>query len=128
MQHDHITNVQKDLATGLDRLGSVPIVRFLLRPTAGARRDLQHRRSHTRTLRMCSRRLGGLKTRRPRHYNQIPEVSQQRNPGWLIFYTTAAVPGRSVALDVCVASHKAAAARGDAAQAAFDRKLSNFRH
>ena len=40
-------------------------------------------------------------------------------------FTTAAVPGRSPALDVCVASN--AAARGDAAQAAFDRKLSHFR-
>ena len=36
-------------------------------------------------------------------------------------FTTAAVPGRSAALDVCVASSIAAAARGDAAQAAFDR-------
>ena len=39
-------------------------------------------------------------------------------------FTTAAVPGRSAAQDVCVASSNAAAARGDAAQAAFDRKLS----
>ena len=36
-------------------------------------------------------------------------------------FTTAAVLGRSAALDVCVASSIAAAARGDAAQAAFDR-------
>ena len=41
--------------------------------------------------------------------------------------TSAAVPGRSVAPDVCVASSIAAAARGDAAQAAFDRKLSHYR-
>ena len=40
-------------------------------------------------------------------------------------FTTAAVPRRSAALDVCVASSIAAAARGDAAQAAFDRKLSH---
>ena len=39
-------------------------------------------------------------------------------------FTTAAVPGRSAAQDVCVASSNAAAARGDAAQAAFERKLS----
>ena len=37
-------------------------------------------------------------------------------------FTTAA------ALDVCVASSIAGAARGDAAQAAFDRKLSNYRN
>ena len=37
-------------------------------------------------------------------------------------FTTTAVPGRSAALDVCVASSTAAAARGDTAQAAFDRK------
>ena len=41
-------------------------------------------------------------------------------------FTTAAVPGRSAALDVCVASSNAAAARGDAAS--FDRKLSNYRN
>ena len=39
-------------------------------------------------------------------------------------FTTAAVPGRSAASDVCIASSIAAAAREDAAQAAFDRKLS----
>ena len=42
--------------------------------------------------------------------------------------TCSTVPGRSAALDVCVASPDAAAAAwGDAAQAAFDRKLSNWR-
>ena len=41
-------------------------------------------------------------------------------------FTTAAVLGRSTALDVCVASSLAAAARGDAAQAAFDRTLSHY--
>ena len=43
-------------------------------------------------------------------------------------FTAAAVAGRSATVDVCVASPTAAAARGDAAQAAFDRKLSNYRH
>ena len=42
--------------------------------------------------------------------------------------TTAAVPGRSAALDVCVASTNAAAARRDAAQTAFDRKQSHYRN
>ena len=41
-------------------------------------------------------------------------------------FTTTAVPGRSAALDVCIASSNAAAARGDAAQAAFDRTLSHY--
>ena len=42
--------------------------------------------------------------------------------------TATAVTGRTAALDVCVASSVAAAARGDAAQAAFDRKLSHCRN
>ena len=42
-------------------------------------------------------------------------------------FTTAAVPGRSAALDVCVASSNAAAVRGDAAQAACDRKISHYK-
>ena len=41
-------------------------------------------------------------------------------------FSTAAVPGRNV--DVCVASSIAAAAPGDAALAAFDRKLSYYRN
>jgi len=41
--------------------------------------------------------------------------------------TSAAVPGRSAALDVCVASPNAAAAQGDAAEAAFRRKLRRYR-
>ena len=41
--------------------------------------------------------------------------------------TIAAVPGRSAALDVCVASPNAAIALGDAAAAAFRRKLRKYR-
>ena len=52
-------------------------------------------------------------------------VSQSRPAD---IFTTAAVPGRSAALDVCLASSTAGAARGDAAQAAFDRKLSCYRN
>ena len=44
------------------------------------------------------------------------------------FFTTAAVPGRSAALVVCVASSTAAAAQGDAAQPAFDSKILHYRH
>ena len=42
--------------------------------------------------------------------------------------TIAAVPGRSAALDVCIASPNAAAAQGDAAEAAFRRKLRHYRN
>ena len=41
--------------------------------------------------------------------------------------TQAAVPGRSAALDVCVASPNSAAAMGDAADSAFRRKLHRYR-
>ena len=49
------------------------------------------------------------------------EPSLLRNPGRLILLP----PLRSATLDVCAGSSIAAAARGDAAQAAFDRKLSH---
>ena len=42
-------------------------------------------------------------------------------------FTLAAVPGRRAALDVCVASPNAATAAGDAAEAAFKRKLRRYR-
>ena len=45
-----------------------------------------------------------------------------------VIFTAAAVPGRSAALDVCVASPNAAAARGDAAQAAPDRKRTHYQN
>ena len=41
--------------------------------------------------------------------------------------TTAAVPGRGAALDICIASPNAAIAMGDAAEAAFRRKLHHYR-
>ena len=53
-----------------------------------------------------------------------PKDSQKHNAD---LFTTAALPGRSAALDVCVACFNAAAARGDAAQAAFDCKNSHYR-
>ena len=43
-------------------------------------------------------------------------------------FTSAAVPGRSAALDVCVASPEAAAAGEDAAESAFKRKLVHYQH
>ena len=53
-------------------------------------------------------------------------TSTQARPADIL--TTAAVPGRSAALDVCIASPNAAAAQGDAAEAAFRRKLRHYRH
>ena len=41
--------------------------------------------------------------------------------------TSAAVPGKMAALDVCVASPIAAAAKGDAAESAFKRKLQKYK-
>ena len=73
---------------------------------------------------MRSRRLGRTKTRGYRdnrgttHRNTIQAAD---------IFTTAAFPGRSEALDVCAASSNAATARGDAAQAGFDRKTSHYR-
>ena len=52
-------------------------------------------------------------------------TSRQLRPADIL--TTAAVPGRSAALDVCIASPNAAAAQGDAAAAAFKRKLRHYR-
>ena len=42
-------------------------------------------------------------------------------------FTSAAVPGRSAALDVCIASPDAAAAGADAVESAFKRKLVHYR-
>ena len=65
MPHDYITNVQK-------RLGN----------RVWTRRNLQHRRSHSRTLRMSSR--CGLRFKTCRPYG-TQRGSQLRNPGRLIF-------------------------------------------
>ena len=52
-------------------------------------------------------------------------TSTQSRPADIL--TATAVPGRSVALDVCIASSNAAAAAGDAAEAAYKRKLRRYR-
>ena len=51
-------------------------------------------------------------------------ISTQARPAYIL--TSAAVPGRSAALDVCVASPNAAGAQGDAAEAGFRRKLRHY--
>ena len=105
----------------------MPVLWLLLGPSVGARRNLQQRRSHAGALRVRSRR--GLRhemadlgiTTEPREL-----TASQSRPAEIL--TTAAVPRRSAALDVCVASTIAAAAQGDAAQGAFDRKLTHYRN
>ena len=70
--------------------------------------------------------LGGLKltdlgiTTKPRGLTE-----SQSRPADL--FITVAFGGRTAALDMCVASPNAAAARREAAQAVFDRKLSHCR-
>ena len=74
---------------------------------------------------MCSRRLKWIEACGPGFTTEPRGLTESRSrPADLL--ATATVPGRS-ALDVCVPSSNAAAARGDAAQAAFDRKLSHYR-
>ena len=73
--HDNITNVQKK--TWQQNLGgrrTVPVLRLLLGPSTGAPRDLQHRRSHTRTLRVRSRRGLRHETGRPWHHHGTQEA------------------------------------------------------
>ena len=96
------------------------MLHFSLGPSAGTRGNLQQRRSHARARRVPSRRGLRHETGRPWNYHASQEAHCFATSPAEIF-TTAAVPGRSAALDVCVASSIAAAARGDAAQAAFDR-------
>ena len=106
----------------------MPMLRFLPGPTAGTRRNLQQRRSHAGAPRVCSCCCLRHGTGRPWHYHGTQgalTASQARRADSL---TAVAVPGRSAAMDVCVASSIAAAARGDAAQTAFDRKLSHYRN
>ena len=95
-------------------------------PAVGTCENLQHRRSHVRAPRVCSCRSPWHETGRTWHYygTQGATASQSRLADIL---TAAAVPGRSAALDMCVASSIATAAGGDAAQAAFDRELSQYR-
>ena len=53
-------------------------------------------------------------------------TSTQARPADIL--TVAAVPRRSAALDVCIASPNASGAQGDATEAGFRRKLRHYRH
>ena len=70
--------------------------------------------------------LGGLKLADPGITTE-PRGFTEAQSGPADLFTIAAVPTRSAALDVSVAP-PAAAARGDAVQAAFERKLNHNRH
>ena len=89
----------------------MPVLRFLPGPTVGAA-TLKPRTTRAFTPWSAARNW-------QYHGTQGPTASQSRPADT---FTTAADPVRSAALDVCVASSIAAAARGDAAQAAFDRE------
>ena len=91
------------------------VLRLFPGPSAGTSRNLQH----------CCGLWHG--TGRSWHYHGTQGLTAPQSRQADIF-TTAAVPGRSAALDVCVASSIAVAARGDAAQAGFDRKLAHYRN
>ena len=92
----------------------------------GAFLDLQLEHGETYSTAEASRRhyacvhvvLGGLKLADPGITTEPRGLTEEQSRLADLF-TTAAVPGRSEALDVCVAfPNAAAAARGDAAQAA----------
>ena len=120
--HDYITNIQQRLGNRLWR--AVSVLRLLRGPSAGTRGNLQPSRGHAEALRVRFTPWSAASNSRTLALPRNPGGSLLRSPGRLIFSLPLPVPGRSAALDVCVASSVAAAARGDAAQAAFDRKLS----
>ena len=125
--HDCITNVQKRLGNRVWAVVSVDAAVPSWAHSFSTRRNLQHCRSQAGCTSRVFTPWFAARNLRILALPRNPKGSLLRNPGRLIFFT-AAVPGRSAALDVCVASSIAAAARGDAAKAAFDRKLSHYRN
>ena len=119
----YITTCRKDLAT---ELGQCRLCGSFFDP------QLEHGETcstaeATRQHYACAHAfLGGLKLADPGITTE-PRGLTEAHSRLADVFTTTAVPGRSAALHVCVASPNAAAARGDAAQAAFDRKLSHYR-
>ena len=95
----------------MERLWSVPIMVFLLGPANRTRRNLQRRRSYSRTLCLRSFSFRWLETCRPKHHHRTRPAD---------IFSAAAVPGCSAALDVCAASPKEAAARGKCRQNHFN--------
>ena len=125
LAHDYITNVQKRLGnrawTGFANAVCVdhPRTPNLNTEKPAAPPKPLRGTTHAFTPSWCGLKLAdpGITTE-PRGL-----TATQSSP--VDLFTAAAVPGRSAALDVCVASPNAAAARGEAA---FDRKLSDYWH
>ena len=126
--HDYITNVQKILGNrtwtgfGQCRLcGSLLDHQMEHCEICSAARSFPGHNACVHAV------LGGLKLADDPGITTEPTglTETQSRPADL--FPTAPVPGRSAALEVCVPSSNVAAARGDAAQAAFDRKLSSYR-
>ena len=120
--HDYITTCRKDLATGRGQaLISADSVVSSLTHSLNTERLAAPPEPPEETTHVFAASLGGLKLADPGITTESRGLTAtQSRPADLL--TIRAVPGRSAALDVCVASTKAAAARGDGAQAAFDRK------
>ena len=126
-QPDYILNVQKRLGARIQeqelqcRMCGAPLDPWLQHgdccDTAGATRG------HYAVVRELLRGLllaDPTATTEPRGL-----TTTQSRPADILTY--AAVPGRSAALDVCVASPNASSAAGDAAESAFRRKLHRYR-
>ena len=99
------------------------MLRLLPRPTGGTCSTAEATRGHNACVHAV---VCGLILADPGITTEPRELTVSQSRPANIF--TTAVPGRSAALDVCVASSTAAAARGDGAQAAFDRKLPHYRN
>ena len=126
-QADYIINVQRRLGARIqERAQECRLCGALLDPqlvhgdccdTAGATRG------HYAVVRELVR---GLKLADPSTTTEPTGlITTQSRPADIL--TNAAAPGRSAALDVCVASPHASNAAGDAAESAFRRKLRRYR-
>ena len=100
------------------------VLRFLPGPTVGTSRNLQQRRSHAGGTALAFTPWSAAWNWQILALLRIPERLTASQSWPADMFTTT----RSAALVVCVASSIAAAARGDAAQAAFDSKLSQYRN
>ena len=122
LHHQHAEKTRKQ---GVDRIRPVPTVRLLGQLEHGETcSNAEATRGHNASVHAV---VFGLKLADPGITTEPRGLTASQSRTADIF-TTAAVPGRSAALDVCVASPSAAAARGDAAQASFDCKLTNDRN
>ena len=91
-----------------------------------AGRNLQYFGCHAGPRRLCTRIALGALNADPGVTTE-PRGLKETTSRLADLFTTFAVPGRGANLDVRAASSSAAAARGDAAQAACDWKTSHYR-